>query len=88
LDDNGTVYTEDLESTAIRSLPANWDHYANMCGDYASRLAGGLAHQPELRPAWRRSGICEMADSVLVMLDETTPSHPHPNARTTMSALR
>jgi len=80
MDDNGTLYAENFEGTAVRSLPAGWGHYGAPCGDYAhakhlNDLTVNLGADPCVSEV---PGICEMADSVLVMFDEGAPSYPHP----------
>jgi hypothetical protein len=80
VNDNGTNYAEDFESTAIRSLPTGWAHYSAACGDYAhskhlNDLTVNLTADPCVAAV---PGICEMADSVLVMFDEGAPLYPHP----------
>ena len=78
LDDNGTSYAEDFESTPVRSLPANWGHYGNPCGDYSR--AAHLNDLPVNLSADPCAGLgaCEMADSVVILCDLAAPSYPHP----------
>jgi hypothetical protein len=76
LDDNGTVYSEDYESTTVRSLPSNWGHYSDACGDYSH--SAWLGNLPGMSGDPCAVYFCTLADSVLVLIDESTPSYPHP----------
>jgi len=80
LNNNGTVYSENFETTAVGGLPAGWGHYAMPCGDYAQAahlndLAVNLTADPCVAAV---PGICEMADSVIILCDLSTPGYPHP----------
>ena len=79
LDDNGTVYSEDFEGTAVRSLPAGWGYYSDACGDYAhSAWLADLPVSPTIDPCYGTPSGCSVADSVLVLFDAATPAYPHP----------
>jgi hypothetical protein len=80
LDDNGTVFSETFEGTAVRALPASWGYYTSGCGEFAEAewLAGltpNLADDPcvALLPV-----LCSMADTVLTFTDDGAPDYPHP----------
>ncbi len=80
MDDNGTHYTENFETTAIGALPAGWSVFADACGDYArvewlATLPVNLTADPCVAEL---PGLCAMEDSVLCLFDPLAPDYPHP----------
>jgi len=73
--------SEDFESVAVGSLPAGWQTIViSGVGDFArtkhvNDLPIGLTQDPCVTAV---PGLCEMADSVIVMYDPATPNYPHP----------
>jgi hypothetical protein len=83
LNDNGTPYSEDFESTAIRALPAGWGHVQRACGDFVSvRWLASLIPSLTADPCVALvPGLCSMADSVLVLFDDSGAGKFHPDCQ-------
>jgi len=78
---NGDVSdSEDFENVTVEELPAGWERIVEGVGnfvrvEYLNDLPIGLDQDPCVTAV---PGLCEMADSVIVMYDPTAPSYPHP----------
>jgi hypothetical protein len=81
LDINTVPDSENFEGVAVGGLPMGWLKWVAGCGSYAHirylpDLPIALTQDPcvaQLGTQW-----CEIADSVLVLFDESNPSYPHP----------
>jgi len=76
----------DFEDVPVGALPSGWQRIVGGVGNFVrvedlSGLPVGLSQDPCVSAV---PGLCQIADSVIVMYDPATPSYPHPCSQDNM----
>ena len=78
--DGSVTYSEDFEDEASGVLPAGWQRVSDAIGAFAQArhmadLPVSLTEDPCVLA---EPSLCEVADSVIILVDMNVPSYPHP----------